>query len=115
MSALGLALGIGIQNIREGSALSLPLRVEGRSRKSAFYYGAMSAIVESIAAVLGAYAVMSMTQLLPYALLFAAGAMIFVVVEELIPDSQTNGNTDVATLGLIVGFVLMMVLDVALG
>ena len=76
MSALGLALGIGIQNIREGSALSLPLRVEGRSRKSAFYYGAMSAIVESIAAVLGAYAVMSMTQLLPYALLFAAGAML---------------------------------------
>ena len=85
MSALGLALGIGIQNIREGSALSLPLRVEGRSRKSAFYYGAMSAIVESIAAVLGAYAVMSMTQLLPYALLFAAGAMIYVAVEELVP------------------------------
>ena len=78
-----MALGIGIQNIREGSALSLPLRAEGRSRKSAFYYGAMSAIVESIAVVLGAYAVMSMTQLLPYALLFAAGAMIYVVVENL--------------------------------
>ena len=103
MSALGLALGIGIQNIREGSALSLPLRVEGRSRKSAFYYGAMSAIVESIAAVLGAYAVMSMTQLLPYALLFAAGAMIYVAVEELVPGAQEHKNTDIATSGVSIG------------
>ena len=113
MSALGLALGIGIQNIREGSALSLPLRVEGRSRKSAFYYGAMSAIVESIAAVLGAYAVMSMTQLLPYAL-FAAGAMIYVAVEELVPGAQEHKNTDIATGGVMAGFLIMMLLDTTL-
>ena len=113
MSALGLALGIGIQNIREGSALSLPLRVEGRSRKSAFYYGAMSAIVESIAAVLGAYAVMSMTQLLPYALLFAA-AMIYVAVEELVPGAQEHKNTDIATGGVMAGFLIMMLLDTTL-
>ena len=111
MSALGLALGIGIQNIREGSALSLPLRVEGRSRKSAFYYGAMSAIVESIAAVLGAYAVMSMTQLLPYA---AAGAMIYVAVEELVPGAQEHKNTDIATGGVMAGFLIMMLLDTTL-
>ena len=110
MSALGLALGIGIQNIREGSALSLPLRVEGRSRKSAFYYGAMSAIVESIAAVLGAYAVMSMTQLL----LFAAGAMIYVAVEELVPGAQEHKNTDIATGGVMAGFLIMMLLDTTL-
>ena len=114
MSALGLALGIGIQNIREGSALFLPLRVEGRSRKSAFYYGAMSAIVESIAAVLGAYAVMSMTQLLPYALLFAAGAMIYVAVEELVPGGQEHKNTDIATSGVMAGFLIMMLLDTTL-
>ena len=98
------------------TALSIPIRTDGKSsRLKAFYWGSMSAIVEPIGAVLGAVAVMVMTAILPYALSFAAGAMIFVVVEELIPDSQTNGNTDVATLGLMVGFVLMMVLDVALG
>lgn len=115
IGAVGLALGIGLQNVPEGAALSIPIRTDGESRLKAFYWGSMSAIVEPIGAVLGAYAVMAMTAILPYALSFAAGAMIFVVVEELIPDSQTNGNTDVATLGLIVGFVLMMVLDVALG
>ena len=109
IGAIGLALGIGLQNIPEGAALSIPIRTDGKSRLKAFYWGSMSAIVEPIGAVLGAVAVMT------YALSFAAGAMIFVVVEELIPDSQTNGNTDVATLGLMVGFVLMMILDVALG
>ena len=115
VGAIGLALGIGLQNVPEGAALSIPIRTDGKSRLKAFYWGSMSAIVEPIRAVLGAVAVMAMTAILPYALSFAAGAMIFVVVEELIPDSQTNGNTDVATLGLMVGFVLMMVLDVALG
>lgn len=115
IGAVGLALGIGLQNVPEGAALSIPIRTDGESRFNAFYWGSMSAIVEPIGAVLGAYAVMTMTAILPYSLSFAAGAMIFVVVEELIPDSQTNGNTDVATLGLMVGFVLMMVLDVALG
>ena len=97
------------------SQLSIPIRTDGKSRLNAFYWGSMSAIVEPIGALLGAVAVLSMTAILPYALSFAAGAMIFVVVEELIPDSQTNGNTDVATLGLMVGFVIMMILDVALG
>lgn len=115
VGAIDLALGIGLQNVPEGAALSIPIRTDGKSRLKAFYWGSMSAIVEPIGAVLGAVAVMAMTAILPYALSFAAGAMIFVVVEELIPDSQTNGNTDVATLGLMVGFVLMMVLDVALG
>ena len=115
VGAIGLALGIGLQNVPAGAALSLPIRTDGKYRLKAFYWGSMSAIVEPIGAVLGAVAVMAMTAILPYALSFAAGAMIFVVVEELIPDSQTNGNTDVATLGLMVGFVLMMVLDVALG
>lgn len=115
MGAIGLAIGIGLQNIPEGSALSMPIRGEGASRWRAFCYGSMSAVVEPIAAVLGAIFVLSMTAILPYALAFAAGAMIFVVVEELIPESQSNGNTDIATLSLMLGFVLMMVLDVALG
>lgn len=115
MGAIGLAIGIGLQNVPEGSALSLPIRGEGASRAKAFWYGAMSAVVEPIAAVFGAIFVLSMTAVLPYALAFAAGAMIFVVVEELIPESQSNGNTDIATLSLMVGFVIMMVLDVALG
>lgn len=115
VGAIGLALGIGLQNVPEGADLSIPIRTDGKSRLKAYYWGSMSAIVEPIGAVLGAVAAMAMTAILPYALSFAAGAMIFVVVEELIPDSQTNGNTDVATLGLMVGFVLMIVLDVALG
>ena len=115
IGAVGLAIGIGLQNIPEGAALSIPIRTDGKSRLNAFYWGSMSAIVEPVGALLGAVAVLSMTAILPYALSFAAGAMIFVVVEELIPDSQTNGNTDVATLGLMVGFVILMILDVALG
>ena len=115
MGAIGLAIGIGLQNIPEGSSLSLPIRGEGHSRRKAFWYGAMSAVVEPIAAVLGAAFVISMSAVLPYALAFAAGAMIFVVVEELIPESQSGDNTDIATLSLMVGFVVMMVLDVALG
>lgn len=113
--AMGLALGIGLQNIPEGAALSIPIRTEGKSRSAAFFWGAMSAIVEPLGAVLGAALVLWMLAIIPYALSFAAGAMIFVVVEELIPESQTNGNTDVATLGLMLGFVTMMVMDVALG
>lgn len=115
MSAVGLTLGIGLQNVPEGAALSMPLRAEGKSRMSAFLYGSFSAIVEPIGAVLGALFVISMTSILPYALAFAAGAMIFVVVEELIPESQSNGNTDLATLSLMIGFSLMMVLDVVFG
>lgn len=115
MAAISLALGIGLQNIPEGAALSLPIRAEGKSRAKAFAYGAMSAIVEPIGAVIGAAFVMSMTNILPYALAFAAGAMIFVVVEELIPESQSGGNSDSATLGLLLGFVVMMILDVSLG
>lgn len=115
IGAISLAVGIGLQNIPEGAALSIPIRADGKSRAKAFYWGAMSAIVEPIGAVFGAALVMIMMPILPYALSFAAGAMIFVVVEELIPESQTNGNTDMATLGLMLGFVIMMVMDVALG
>ena len=111
IGAVGLAIGIGLQNILEGAALSIPIRTDGKSRLNAFYWGSMSAIVEPVGALLGAVSVLSMTAILPYALSFPAGAMIFVVVEELIPDSQTNGNTDVATLGLMVGFVIMMIWD----
>lgn len=115
LSAVGLAVGIGLQNIPEGASLSMPLRAEGKSRKTAFWYGSFSAVVEPIGAVLGALFVISMSAILPYALAFAAGAMIFVVVEELIPESQSNGNTDIATLSLMLGFAIMMILDVALG
>ncbi|QHA34749.1 ZIP family metal transporter [Rossellomorea marisflavi] len=115
IGAIGLAIGIGIQNMPEGAALSIPLRGEGMSRRRAFNYGQMSAIVEPIAAVIGAAAVLMIQPLLPYALAFAAGAMIFVVVEELIPESQSSGSTDLATLGLMAGFVVMMILDVSLG
>ncbi|WP_064094371.1 ZIP family metal transporter [Rossellomorea aquimaris] len=115
VGAIGLAIGIGIQNMPEGAALSVPLRGEGMSRWKAFNYGQVSAIVEPIAAVIGAAAVLLVQPILPYALAFAAGAMIFVVVEELIPESQSSGSTDLATLGLMVGFVVMMILDVSLG
>ncbi len=114
-AALGLAIGIGLQNVPEGAALAIPIRSDGATRKKAFFLGSMSAIVEPIAALIGAALVLFVMPILPYALSFAAGAMIFVVVEELIPESQTNGNTDIATLGLMVGFVIMMILDVALG
>ena len=114
-AAVALALGIGIQNCPEGLAVAMPLRREGMSRTKAFMYGQASGVVEPMAGVLGAVLVLSMQALLPYALAFAAGAMIFVVVEELIPESQRKGNTDFATLGAMFGFALMMSLDVALG
>jgi ZIP family zinc transporter len=110
-----LALGIGIQNLPEGLAVALPLRGEGLSRWKSFFWGQLSGVVEPFAGVLGAAAVLLMQPLLPYALSFAAGAMIFVVVEELIPESQRGESTDVATIGALAGFALMMLLDVALG
>ncbi|MFK2825697.1 ZIP family metal transporter [Bacillus sp. B190/17] len=115
VGALGLAIGIGLQNMPEGAALSVPLRGEGLSRLKAFNYGQLSAIVEPIAAVVGAAAVLAIQPIMPYALAFAAGAMIFVVVEQLIPQSQASGSKDLATLGLMAGFTVMMILDVALG
>ena len=113
--AVTLAIGIGIQNFPEGIAVSMPLRRMGMSRWKSFMYGQSSALVEPIAGVLGAVAVTFFTPLLPYALAFAAGAMIFVVVEEVIPETQQDKNTDIATLGFIGGFIVMMTLDVALG
>jgi len=113
--AVALALGIGIQNFPEGTAVSVPLRREGMSVPKAFWYGQLSGVVEPIAGVLGAAAVILMKPILPYALAFAAGAMIYVVVEEWIPESQLEGNTDVATIGAMLGFAVMMTLDVALG
>ena len=113
--AVALALGIGIQNFPEGAAVSVPLRREGFSRLKSFWYGQASGMVEPIAGVLGAAAVIFIKPILPYALAFAAGAMIYVVVEELIPESQLEKNTDVATIGAMVGFAVMMTLDVALG
>lgn len=111
--AVALAIGIGIQNFPEGAAVSMPLYREGVSRGKSFWYGQLSGVVEPVAGVIGAAAVLLIEPLLPYALSFAAGAMIFVVVEELIPESQAGGNTDTATLGAIVGFVTMMILDLA--
>ncbi len=113
--AIALAVGIGIQNLPEGAAVSVPLRREGMSRLKSFWYGQLSGVVEPIAGVIGVVAVILMRPLLPYALAFAAGAMIFVVVEELIPESQLAKNTDVATMGAMGGFAVMMMLDVALG
>ncbi len=115
VGALTLALGIGIQNFPEGLAVSAPLRREGMGVWKSFMYGQYSGIVEPVAAVIGAALVQHMQPLLPYALSFAAGAMIYVVVEELIPESQLDKQTHIATFGLIVGFVVMMILDVALG
>ncbi len=113
--AIALAIGIGIQNFPEGAAVSVPLRREGLSRRKCFWYGQLSGAVEPIAGVIGAAAVIMMRPILPYALAFAAGAMIFVVVEELIPESQAEKNTDIATMGAMLGFAVMMTLDVALG
>jgi ZIP family zinc transporter len=112
--AVALALGIGIQNFPEGTAVSVPLRREGFTRLKSFWYGQLSGVVEPAAGVLGAVAVILAKPLLPYALAFAAGAMIYVVVEELIPESQLEKNTDIATIGAMVGFAVMMTLDVAL-
>jgi len=113
-SAVALAIGIGIQNFPEGFAVSMPLRRQGVGRFKSWQWGQLSAIVEPIFAVIGAAIVLSVLPILPYALAFAAGAMIFIVVEEVIPESQRGGNTDIATIGLIAGFIVMMVLDVAL-
>ncbi|MBN2509018.1 MAG: ZIP family metal transporter [Spirochaetales bacterium] len=114
-SAVVLAIGIGLQNFPEGASVSIPLRREGFSRRKSFFYGQASGIVEPVAGVLGAIAVVSMRPILPYALAFAAGAMIYVVVEELIPESQQDKNTDLSTIGAMLGFAVMMLLDVALG
>ncbi|MDX1638098.1 MAG: ZIP family metal transporter [Balneolaceae bacterium] len=114
-AAIALALGIGIQNFPEGTAVSVPLRREGVSVGRSFWYGQLSGVVEPISCVIGAAAVLMVRPILPYALAFAAGAMIYVVVEELIPESQLSGNTDIATMGTMVGFSIMMLLDVALG
>lgn len=113
--AVALAIGIGIQNFPEGTSVAAPLRRDGIPRGKAFWYGQLSGVVEPIAGVLGAAIVLVAQPLLPYALAFAAGAMIFVVAEEVIPESQSGGNGDAATMGLMGGFTVMMVLDVALG
>jgi len=113
--AVALAIGIGIQNFPEGAAVSVPLRREGLSLGKSFWYGQLSGVVEPIAGVLGAAAVILIRPILPWALAFAAGAMIYVVVEELIPESQLEGSTDIATIGAMIGFAVMMTLDVALG
>lgn len=113
--AVALALGIGLQNFPEGIAVAMPLRRAGMSKRKSFMYGQASALVEPVAAVLGAWAVLTFQPILPYALAFAAGAMIFVVVEEVIPETQQDKHTDIATMGFIGGFIVMMVLDVGLG
>jgi ZIP family zinc transporter len=113
--AVALAIGIGLQNFPEGMAVSFPLRRQGLSRGKSFWYGQLSAIVEPVAGVIGALAVMQMQPILPYALAFAAGAMIYVVIEEVVPETQQDKFTDVATLGFIGGFLIMMMLDVGLG
>lgn len=114
-AAVVLSIGIGLQNFPEGIAVAMPLRRMGLSRGKSFFYGQSSAIVEPIAAVLGALAVTTFTPILPYALAFAAGAMIFVVVAEVMPESQQDNNSEIATVGFIMGFLIMMTLDVALG
>ena len=113
--AVALAIGIGLQNFPEGIAVSMPLRRSGVSRRKAFFYGQLSAVVEPIAGVIGAAAVLVFQPMLPYALAFAAGAMIYVVIEEVVPETQRDKHTDTAALGFIGGFLVMMILDVALG
>lgn len=113
-AAIALAVGIGLQNFPEGTAVAMPLRREGMSRGKSFFYGQLSAVVEPVAAVIGAAAVIAAAPILPYALAFAAGAMIFVVAEELIPEAK-RGSPDIAAMSLMVGFGVMMTLDVGLG
>ncbi|MDR1929705.1 MAG: ZIP family metal transporter [Treponema sp.] len=113
--AVSLALGIGLQNFPEGAAVSIPLRREGLSRRRSFFIGQASGLVEPLAGVIGAALILSMRAILPYALSFAAGAMIFVVAEELIPEAYAEGNDHIATTGIMLGFVLMMCMDVGLG
>ncbi|MEN9302909.1 MAG: hypothetical protein RL264_1338 [Bacteroidota bacterium] len=114
-SAVTLAIGIGIQNFPEGFAIAMPLRRAGATKWKSFWYGQLSAVVEPIAGIIGALAVTQMAAILPFALSFAAGAMMFVVVEEVIPETQRDKYTDLAVLGFIAGFTVMMVLDVGLG
>ncbi|HHV80287.1 TPA: ZIP family metal transporter [bacterium] len=114
-SAIALAIGIGLQNFPEGLAVSMPLRREGLSPFKSFWYGQLSGMVEPVAGVIGASVVTIAKPILPYALAFAAGAMIYVVVEELIPEAQEAGDTDLPTIGAMIGFAIMMLLDVALG
>jgi len=114
-AAIALAIGIGLQNFPEGMAVSMPLRREGLSRLRSFWYGQLSGLVEPVAGIVGAATVYLARPILPYALAFAAGAMIFVVVEEVVPESQQGGNTDLATMAAMLGFTTMMILDVALG
>ena len=113
--AIALAIGMGLQNAPEGFAVSMPLRRQGMSKFKSWQWGQLSAIVEPIFAVIGAAIVISVYPILPYALSFAAGAMIFIVIEEVIPESQRGGNADLASIGLILGFIVMMILDVSLG
>ena len=113
-AAIALTIGIGLQDIPEGLAVSMPLRREGMTRWRAFWNGQLSGVVEPLGAMAGAAFVIMSGSILPYALAFAAGAMVFVVVEQVIPESQQNGNGDLATLGLIAGFALMMAMDIAL-
>ena len=115
LSAIGLAIGIGIQNFPEGTAVSVPLRREGLSRTKAFLYGQLSGIVEPISGVIGALLVLKVRVVLPFFLSFAAGAMIYVVAEELIPESQTNKHKSLVSICTLIGFAIMMVLDVSLG
>ena len=115
ISAITLTIGIGLQNFPEGSAVSLPLYRDGYSKFKAFFLGQLSAIVEPISAVIGALLVMRVQALLPFLLSFAAGAMIYVVVCELIPESQTNNNKNLITLCTLIGFIIMMILDISLG
>ena len=113
--AIALAIGMGLQNAPEGFAVSMPLRRQGLSKFKSWQWGQLSAIVEPIFAVIGAAIVISVYPILPYALSFAAGAMIFIVIEEVIPESQRGGNVYLASIGLILGFIVMMILDVSLG
>jgi ZIP family zinc transporter len=115
LTAFGLALGIGLQNLPEGLAVAAPLRREGLSAKRSFFFGQLSGIVEPLGGLIGAAAVFFLRPILPYALSFAAGAMLYVVIEELLPESQHCDNTDISTIGAIIGFAIMMFLDVALG
>lgn len=115
LSACLLALGIGLQNFPEGTAVSVPLRREGMSRIKSFIIGSLSGIVEPISGVIGALLVMKIRTILPFLLAFAAGAMIYVVVEEIVPESQTNKRKDLMALFTLIGFSIMMILDVALG
>ncbi len=115
VGAITLAVGVGIQNFPEGMAVAMPLRREGFSQLKSFWYGQLSGIAEIVAGVTGAAATFLFQPILPYALAFAAGAMIFVVVEEVVPESQRGGNTDIATMAAMIGFTVMMVLDVAFG